>query len=152
MSYINFWLTASGETVRIYPQYGFNARDLVQHDKHRTQGGQLNAFSLVTSASAYMLPVSDITSGDAHTIKTWWRDMVDVTLTVNDSVDNATLKAGTGWFELDDAVYGLLDQDYNPLGYWTTITQTIRIMNRMDPLPTVQTPWYFSGVLNLRTI
>jgi len=76
---------ASSETaISLHPDWGYLERNNTIKRFERTQGGQLNAYSLVSSWQAYSLPITFISSEYSSDITSWWKTDTLVNLNVGD--------------------------------------------------------------------
>ena len=149
-----YWVktaTGSDTPVQLYPNWGYKERGNVNKIFSRTQGGQLNAYSLVSSWQEFTLPLQ-VNSAIASNITSWWKTDTLVHFTLNSSVGAAEFP---GFFTLDDAVFGLLDQSYNPLiDFAETKDIPCRIASKTEPFPMNMKGQFnkFQGILTLTTV
>lgn len=153
--YTFFIKTAVGSDVpiQLHPTHDFMQQEGIRNNFSRTIGGQLNAYSLVSSFESFSLPFAEIGSEDAGTIVGWWKANTLVDFTMNASLSAASV--GEGWFIVDDAIYGLLDQAYNPLlGSGAERSITCRISNRQQPFSRNVAGEFtkLTGAINLVTV
>ena len=144
----------SSTAISLHPNWAYKEKEVINRKQLRTQGGQLNQYTLLTSVIMFDLPLNFIDQYDASDINGWWRDGTELYLNINTDVNPVytdyeewkdlkvkifnvqrpfkqlqssqftkyqgllTLKSVGSLlspFILDDAYYGLLDQNYNGL-------------------------------------
>lgn len=127
-----FWIkTAIGSDtpIRLYPNWEYSERTVKTRQFKRSQGGQLNTYTLVGSHEEYSLPLSIVNSSESTVINSWWETQTQLHFTINDSVTPYD-----GYFILDDSFWGLLDKEYNPLiDFVIQSNKVVRISNVNKP-------------------
>jgi hypothetical protein len=91
-----------------------------------------------------------VNSQESTIINSWWETQTQLHFTINTSVTGQL-----GWFILDDAYWGLLDQSYNPLIDFTTQeNKLVRISNIGRPFSINRANQIadFDGLLFLTTV
>lgn len=76
-------LTSSDAPIELHPGWDYAERMSKSRSFTRSQLGQLNAFTKAGQFYQYSLPLDYVSSGDAHTINTWWQTQADVEFTYN---------------------------------------------------------------------
>ena len=135
----------------LHSTFEFNESHFINLNAHRTIGGQLNHYRLPGEGVTFTVPLTFVNCETRGMIHSWWKDRVEVALTLNGSsspfstigrimnefeplsmrsqmnytdydgvlviqTTRATAVTSGAYFIVDDVIFGLLDQAYNPLG------------------------------------
>ena len=158
-SRLNFNLklaTDSASGIILNPDWGYKEQQNIRRSFNLSQnGGGLSAYTISDSGSfLFDFPLTFFGSSDSAIVNSWWTTQADLILTYQTSKPGLII----GQFTLDDPVFGMLDQVYNPLDEVVdgvaVEAKNVRIINSNTPFSVKVKGQYnkFQGIIFLTTI
>ena len=79
--------TGSDTLINLHPTWDYKERLNINRKFMYSQGGQLNTYTLAGNNTAFDFPLAYVSSGDANSINTWWKNDTKVHLNINTNVN-----------------------------------------------------------------